>query len=268
MLGTSFIKVGDKSGCKVTDLSFTGYRDIAAWKTAGGFASSFIQIIDSKATPVMKFTWIDEYNKTTQEWAGGYWLDNISGKKVVETVVDEATEELPPVLPLGNGLWCNIGKGAKDLPIKLVCAGQVLATSEAIVANTNTKTAQYIALCNPLARAVDLTEVKFDGYREIAAWKTAGGFASSFIQIIDSKAQPIAKYTWIDEYNKTTTTWAGGYWLDNITGKIVVKEVLNPDTEETASIPAGQGLWCNVGKGAKDLPIYIVWPKLEGDDAQ
>ena len=270
MLGTSFIRVGgDGTGCKVTDLSFTGYREVDSWKTAGGFMTSFIQVIDSKAVPVMKFTWVDRYNKETTQWDGGYWLDNISGKKVVETVVDEETEELPPIIPLGKGLWCNIGNCGKTTgPIQLVCAGQVLTSSEAITATTNWRGPEYVALCNPLARVVDLTEVSFTGYRELDTWKNAGGFMTSFIQIIDSKAQPLAKYTWVDRYNKETTQWAGGYWLDNISGKKVVKEVVNPETEETASIPAGQGLWCNVGNGSKTQYIYIVWPTLNGDDAE
>ena len=106
-----------------------------------------------------------------------------------------------------------------------------------------------------------MTEVSITGYQDVKKHKDNKGF-TSLIKIINEKGNAVKEYQWYDTYNGSN--WAGGYWRDRMDGdKKVVKVISDPTNETTASLPAGQGLWCNIGFGSSTSSVKIIWPKTD-----
>ena len=255
MLGCAFANIV-ANGTKVTDLCFTGYHDIGAYKDALEF-SSRITIINSAGVAVQEFMWYEEFDDEAGDeglWLGGYWKDAKKDGAIV-------TEENAYVIPTGAGLWCPVKPGEDGKSIQLVCAGQVIMDSKEVVANSDTEEEKYAALCNPLARAVNITEVRFTGYHDIGAYKDALEF-SSRITVINSAGTAVREYMWYEEFDDEAGDeglWLGGYWKDmNNDGQAIVES-------DNIELPAGQGLWCPIKPGAEGQPIKIQWPKCFPD---
>ena len=258
MLGAAFISVGNPNGVKITDFKLDGYQNVKTYKDNGGFANSYLSIVNAKGEATETFTFNVPYDASTG-WGEAYWKHN--GKKCVDVVNDPETEELAYVIPYGTGLWCFIGKGSSGSPITCTCAGQVLTEVAPIVLNKSTMGTTHIAICNPYPCAIDLSTIVLDGYQNVKTYKDNGGFANSYLSIVNAKGEATETFTFNVPYD-ASTGWGEGYWKHN--GKTIVKKgtLKDPTTEEEYDLPGGQGLWCFVGKGSSGSPIVIKFPAL------
>ena len=225
MMTPTFLNVGSDTGCKLSDLTVTGY-EAPEWNEEdecsdnGCGAGEFIlQFLNANGTVASKYYWIDDGDHT----AGWY-------ASTAAAAIDGGATSVN--IPAGTAAWV-IGTGKT-----LQTAGQVGTEDIAFVMNATRNTAAGNAT------PVDLTLAKLtvSGYEapewndEDECYDNGCGAGEFILQFLNANGSVASKYYWIDDGDH-----AAGWYASTAAAAI-------DGGASSVNIPAGKGAWV-IGTG-------------------
>jgi len=225
MMTPNFLNVNSAAGCKLSDLTVTGY-DAPTWVEedeyyeGGCGAGDFVlQFLNANGSVASRYYWIDD-----GETAAGWYASNTAAP-----ITGGATSVS---IPAGTAAWV-IGTGKT-----LQTAGQVGVEDIAFTMNATRNTAAGNAT------PVDLTLAKLtvSGYdapewiEEDEYFEGGCGAGDFVLQFLNANGSVAARYYWIDDGET-----APGWYASNTAAAI-------DGGASSVNIPAGKGAWI-IGTG-------------------
>ena len=225
MMTPNFLNVNSATGCKLSDLSVTGY-DAPVWNEEdeyyenGCYAGDFVlQFLNSNGSVASRYYWIDDGDNK----AGWY-------KNDAAVAIDGGAESV--TIPAGTAAW-TIGSGKT-----LQAAGAVNTADVAFKMNATRNTA--VGNCMPVdLKLSQLTVTGYDApvWNEEEEYYENGCYAGDFVlQFLNNNGSVFARYYWIDDGDNQ----AGWYKND--------AAVAIDGGAESVTIAAGKGAWV-IGSG-------------------
>ena len=225
MMTPNFLNVNSATGCKLSDLSVTGYEP-PVWMEEdeyfeGGCAGGdfILQFLNNNGSVAARYYWIDDGDNT----AGWYAT---MGAGTIENGAESVT------IPAGTATWV-IGTGKK-----LQSAGAVNTADVAFKMNATRNTA--VGNCMPVD--LKLSKLTVTGY-DAPLWIEEdeyfeGGCAGGdfILQFLNNNGSVAARYYWIDDGDNTA-----GWYATMGAGAI-------ENGAESVTVPAGKGAWV-IGTG-------------------
>ena len=267
MVNPSFLKVGDGTIARLTDIKPTGYENLAYWKTGKGngfndkitvavLAKNGATADDSKfAGKKLKWSW-----KHAKGFANpGYWVR--MGETTEITPGSEEDYQFKP----GEAVWADVVAGAYIPDTKASADQYSLQNSGEAMLESGTFTLRSgsIGTGAPLSRAIRLTEIKPIGYENLAYWKTGkgNGFNDKVTVAVLAKNGATAddpkfegkKLKWSWKHAKGFAQ--PGYWV-----RMGETTAIVPGSEEDYQFKLGEAVWADVVAGA-----YIPDTKATAD---
>ncbi len=225
MMAPTFLSVNSETGCKLSDLTVTGY-DAPEWieedeyYEGGCGAGDFVlQFLNANGSVASRYYWIDD-GDTAAGWYSTIAAAPISGGAASVNI------------PAGTAAWV-IGTGKT-----LTSAGQVGTSDIAFTMNATRNTAAGNAT------PVDLTLAKLtvSGYdapewiEEDEYYEGGCGAGDFVLQFLNANGSVAERYYWIDD-GDTAAGWYSTIAAAPISGGAA-----------TVNIPAGKGAWI-IGTG-------------------
>ena len=225
MMTPNFLNINSATGCKLSDLSVTGYDapeyieedDYYEGGCAGG--EFILQFLNNNGSVAARYYWIDDGDNTAGWYASG----------VAEAIEGGAASV---TIPAGTAAW-TIGTGKK-----LVSAGAVNTSDVAFTMNATRNTA--VGNCMPVdIKLSQFTVTGYDApeYIEEDDYYEGGCAGGEFIlQFLNNNGSVAARYYWIDDGDNVAGWYASG-----------VAEAIK-DGASSVNVPAGKGAWV-IGSG-------------------
>ena len=225
MMTPNFLNVNSATGCKLSDLSVTGYEP-PVWMEEdeyfeGGCAGGefILQFLNNNGSVAAQYYWIDDGDNTA-----GWYASMVAG--AIEGGATSVT------IPAGTAAWV-IGSGKK-----LQSSGAVNTADVAFKMNATRNTA--VGNCMPID--LKLSQFTVSGY-DAPEWMEEdeyfeGGCAGGefILQFLNNNGSVAAQYYWIDDGDNTA-----GWYASMVAGAI-------EGGAEAVNIPAGKGAWV-IGSG-------------------
>ncbi len=223
MMTPNFLNANSATGCKLSDLTVTGY-DAPTWVEedeyfeGGCYAGDFVlQFLNNNGSIAARYYWIDD-GETKPGWYG-------DGGNEIEGGAASVT------IPAGTAAW-TIGSGKK-----LQTAGTVNTADVAFKMNATRNTA--VGNCMPVdLKLSQLTVTGYDAplWIEEDEYFEGGCYAGDFVlQFLKNNGSIDSRYYWIDD-GESKAGWygEGGNAIEG--------------GAESVSIAAGKGAWV-IGSG-------------------
>ena len=233
MMAPTFLSVDSATGCKLSDLTVTGY-DAPEWiedeeyYENGCYAGDFVlQFLNNNGSVAARYYWIDDGDN-----AAGWYGE---GGRAIEGGAESVS------IPAGTAAW-TIGTGKT-----LQSAGAVNTADVEFKMNNTRNTA--VGNCMPTE--VKLSSLTVTGYDapewiEDEEYYENGCYAGDFVlQFLKNDGTVETRYYWIDDGDN-----AAGWYGEG--GKAI------EGGAASVSIPAGKGAWV-IGTGKK---LVIPAPAL------
>jgi hypothetical protein len=225
MMAPTFLNAESATGCKLSDLSVTGY-DAPVWMEEdeyfeGGCAGGqfVLQFLNNNGSVAARYYWIDDGDNAAG-WYASAVADAIEGGASSVTI------------PAGTAAW-TLGSGKK-----LQSAGAVNNSDVAFKMNASRNTAA--GNCMPVD--LKLSQLTVTGY-DAPEWMEEdeyfeGGCAGGqfVLQFLNNDGSVAGRYYWIDD-GDNAAGWYASAVADAIEGGA-----------EAVNIPAGKGAWV-IGSG-------------------
>ena len=219
MMAPNFLNVNSATGCKLSDLSVTGYEP-PVWMEGGCQGTDFIlQFLNNNGSVADSYYWIDN-GEVPAGWYAKGDATPIEGGAASVTI------------PAGTAAW-TIGTGKK-----LVSAGAVNTSDVAFTMNATRNTA--VGNCMPID--LKLSSLTVTGY-EPPVWMEEdeyfeGGCQGTdfIVQFLNNNGSVADSYYWIDNGEVSAGWYAKGDATEIVGGATSV------------TIPAGKGAWV-IGTG-------------------
>ena len=235
MMAPTFLNVDSATGCKLSDLSVTGY-DAPVWMEEdeyfeGGCAGGdfVLQFLNNNGSVAARYYWIDDGDN-----AAGWYATAVAG--AIEGGAASVT------IPAGSAAWA-IGSGKK-----LQSSGAVNKADVEFQMNETRNTAT--GNCMPVdIKLSDLTVTGYDApeWIEDEEYFEGGCAGGDFVlQFLNNDGSVAARYYWIDDGDN-----AAGWYATAVAGAI-------DGGATSVTIPAGKGAWV-IGSGKK---LVIPAPAL------
>ena len=223
MMTPNFLNVNSATGCKLSDLSVTGYEP-PVWMEedeyfeGGCQGNDFVlQFLNNDGSIAAKYYWIDDGENTPGWYAAG------------PVAIEGGAESVN--IPAGTAAWV-IGTGKK-----LQVSGQVNVFDVAKEMNATRNTA--VGNCMPVdLKLSQLTVTGYDApvWMEEDEYFEGGCQGNDFVlQFLNNDGSIAAKYYWIDDGENAPGWYAAG-------------PVAIEGGAESVNIPAGKGAWV-IGTG-------------------
>ena len=227
MMAPTFLSVNSTTGCKLSDLTVTGY-DKAEYDEEDGWDGGcaggdfILQFLNNNGSVAARYYWVDDGE------TGPAWCD-----KTLAPI--DATEV---AIPAGVAAWV-IGSG-----YTLQSAGAVNTLDVALPMNATRNTAA--GNCMPID--LTLAQLTVDGYDaaeydEEDGWDGGCAGGDFVLQFLNNNGSVAARYYWVDDGE------TGPAWCD---------KTLAPIDATAVTIPAGKGAWI-IGSG---YTLNIPAPEL------
>ena len=225
MMAPTFLSVDSATGCKLSDLTVTGY-DAPEWVEEdeyfeGGCAGGdfILQFLNNNGSVAARYYWIDDGDN-----AAGWYATMGAG------AIENGAENVS--IPAGSAAWV-IGTGKT-----LQSAGVVNKADVAFAMNKTRNTA--VGNCMPIE--LTLAQLTVTGY-DAPEWVEEdeyfeGGCAGGdfILQFLNNNGSVAERYYWIDDGDN-----AAGWYATAVAGAI-------ENGAENVSVPAGKGAWV-IGTG-------------------
>ena len=227
MMAPTFLSVDSATGCKLSDLTVTGY-DAPEWMEEdeyfeGGCSGGdfVLQFLNNDGSVAARYYWIDDGDNTAGWYATG-------GAAAIEGGAASVT------IPAGTAAW-TIGTGKT-----LQSAGAVNSADVEFKMNNTRNTA--VGNCMPTELTLaQLTVTGYDApeWMEEDEYFEGGCSGGDFVlQFLNNDGSVAARYYWIDDGDNAAGWYATGGAAAIEGGAASVK------------IPAGKGAWV-IGTGKK-----------------
>ena len=215
MMAPTFLSVTSTTGCKLSDLTVTGYDPYDPEEGEGGCSGVdfVLQFLNANGSVAARYYWLDEE-------VGPGWFADMNGTEISGGASSVS-------IPAGVAAWV-IGSGKT-----LVSAGAVGTDDIAFVMNPARNTA--IGNCTPVN--LNLSQLTVSGYEPYDPEEGEGGCSGVdfVLQFLNANGSVAAKYYWLDEE-------VGPGWFADMNGTEIAGGA------STVAIPAGKGAWV-IGSG-------------------
>lgn len=190
MVGSIFYSVGDSNEkIKVSELRPSGYENNEElW--GGTYGDFQIKLLNANGGGEAQYDWEQDCDGDADSWYEGAWIG-----------ADDL--EFSP----GQGIWFYCGVWEEGKTYSLTCAGEPLMAARNVPLRDG-----HTGITIPLARAVEISEIKPDGYQDNEElW--GGTYGDFQIKLLNANGGGAGQFDWEQDCDGDADSWYDGAWI-------------------------------------------------------